>query len=456
MNLTVSPSPSLQGKTSLPGDKSISHRCAIFAAMAQGESRIENFLVSGVTRVMLDSLGQLGVQYELQGNILLVHGQGLRGLRTPAGNLYCGNSATTIRLLAGMLAACGVPAVLDGSAGLRARPMNRIIQPLKQMGVPIDSTDGCAPLSIQRPEYPLKALDLTLPVASAQVKTCLLLAAMAADGPTTLHEPGLSRDHTERILRSQGIQVVSQKSGSNGSNVYSTTITPPRMVSFSPLNLSLPGDFSSAAFLIVAALITPDSFLLIKDVGLNPTRTGLLDALLAMGADIKIQKPSTRSGEPVGDLLVTSGKLHGTQVQGEQVVRMIDEFPAFAVAAACAKGVTTVADAAELRVKESDRISGLCREMRKLGISMEEQPDGFTIQGGNPIRGGRIDPLGDHRLAMSLAVAGLAATDEVVIEQAEIIQESFPEFIPTLQSLGGKLSLNGEIGNSHATNADGD
>jgi 3-phosphoshikimate 1-carboxyvinyltransferase len=456
MKLSVHPSSSLKGTAFLPGDKSISHRTAIFAAMAQGESRIDNFLVSGVTQVMLDSLSQLGVKYELQGNTLLVHGQGMRGLQPPAGNLNCGNSATTIRLLAGMLAACGVPAILDGSAGLRTRPMNRIIQPLRQMGVPIDSLNGCAPLSILRPAYPLKALDLTLPVASAQVKTCLLLAALAADGPTTLHEPGLSRDHTERILRSQGIQVVSQKSGSNGNTIYSTTISPPRTISFSPLNLSLPGDFSSAAFLIVAALITPDSAILLKDVGLNPTRTGLLDALLAMGAEIKIQKPSTRSGEPVGDLLVKSSKLHGTQVHGEQVVRMIDEFPAFAIAAACARGTTIVDDAAELRVKESDRISGLCREMRKLRISVDEQSDGFTIHGGAPIHGGQIDPLGDHRLAMSLAVAGFAATNEVFIDQAEIIHESFPEFIPTLQSLGGKLSLSGEIGKSHATNADGE
>lgn len=440
MNLTVSPTSNLHGSTALPGDKSISHRVALFAALAAGDSRIENFLVSGVTSVMLDSLAAMGVAWVIDGTTLTVHGRSIRGLKNPEQPLYCGNSATTIRLLVGMLAACGISATLDGSAGLRSRPMNRIIDPLQQMGVTIDSENGCAPLVLHRPKYPLHAMHYDLPVASAQVKTCLMLAALAADGPTVLVEPGLSRDHTERILQSQGVPVVKEKSGSNGDTRYSTTITPPRTLSFAPLNLSLPGDFSSAAFLIVAALITPGSSILIKDVGLNPTRTGLLDALLAMGADIRIQKPSTRSGEPVGNLLVQSSKLQGCTIHGEQVVRMIDEFPIFAVAAAYADGVTTVSDATELRVKESDRITSLCSELRKLGVTILEKPDGFVIEGGQPIQGGTIDPHGDHRLAMSLAVAGLAARGKVEIERAEIIQESYPEFIPTLQALGADIN----------------
>ncbi len=440
MNLTVSPSTGLHGSTTLPGDKSISHRAALFAGMADGVSRIENFLVSGVTRVMLESLSAMGVAWSIDGNTLTVHGKGIRGLKTPDQPLYCGNSATTLRLLAGMLAATGVSAILDGSPGLRSRPMNRIVDPLREMGVPIEASKGCAPLVVHRPDYPLKALSYTLPVASAQVKTCLLLAALAAAGPTTLVEPGLSRDHTERILRSQGIPVVRENNGSNGDTRYITTLTPPRTLSIQPLHMSLPGDFSSAAFLIVAALITPGSSILIQDVGLNPTRTGLLDALLAMGADIRIQNPTTRTGEPVGDLLVQSSPLKACSIHGEQVVRMIDEFPIFAVASASAEGVTTVSDAAELRVKESDRITSLCRELRKLAVQVEEKPDGFIITGGTMAGGASIDPHGDHRLAMSLAVAGLAASEPIQIENAHIIQESYPEFIPTIKAVGGVIT----------------
>jgi 3-phosphoshikimate 1-carboxyvinyltransferase len=440
MNLTVCPSRNLKGETTLPGDKSISHRAAIFAALANGESRVENYLVSGVTRVMLDSLTRLGVEWKLDGTTLIVQGKGVRGLKDPDQPLYCGNSATTIRLLAGMLAACGISATLDGSEGLRRRPMNRIIEPLGLMGVDVQSASGCAPLVIQRPRYPLQALQYTLPVASAQVKTCLLLAALAADGPTTLVEPGLSRDHTERMLRSQGIPVTREKVGSNGQATYTTTLTPPRALSFSPLTISLPGDFSSAAFLVVAALITPGSSILIKDVGLNPSRTGLLDALLAMGADIRILNPTNRAGEPVGNLMVRYSKLSAGAIHGEQVVRMIDEFPIFAVAAAYADGLTTVSEAAELRVKESDRIDSVCRELRKLGVTILEKPDGFVVEGGQSLTGGQIDPHGDHRLAMSLAVAGLAASQPVEIQSAEIIHESYPEFIPTLQALGAEIT----------------
>lgn len=441
MNLTVTPNHPLRGEAGIPGDKSISHRAALFAALASGPSRIDNFLVGGVTQVMLDSLTQLGVEWRLDGSTLCVDGKGLRGLKTPNAPLNCGNSATTMRLMTGMLAAAGVSAELDGSGGLRKRPMNRILDPLVQMGVPVQAENGCAPLTIGRASYPLKALQYELPVASAQVKSCLLLAALAADGPTTLTEPGLSRDHTERMLRSQGVQVVSEKIGSNGHTRYATTLTPPRNIQFSPLNVSLPGDFSAAAFLIVAALITPGSSLLIREVGLNPTRTGLLDALLSMGADIRIQNPATRAGEPVGDMLIQASRLQGGIVQGEQVVRMIDEFPIFAVAAAYADGITTVADAAELRLKESDRIGSLCEELRKLGVTILEKPDGFVIEGGVKPGGGTIDPHGDHRLAMSLAVAGLAASGPVQINGAEIMRESFPGFFPTLQNLGAGLTM---------------
>ncbi len=440
MNLRSLPGGTLQGTAALPGDKSLSHRAALFAALAEGESRIQNFLVSGVTEAMLRALTALGVPYQLDGTTLTVHGRGLGGLQAPSSPIDCGNSATTIRLLAGALAMAVVPSVLDGSAGLRRRPMGRFVEPLQAMGVEISAEAGCAPLTLGRSPRPLRPLDYDLPVASAQIKTCLLLAALAAGGPTTLREPGPSRDHTERLLRSQGISVTGQKLVTeDGHTLYVTRLEPPYSLAFKPLVLSLPGDFSSAAFLIVAALITPGSSIVLHEVGLNPARTGLLDALLAMGADICITNPATRSGEPVGDLVVQASRLRATRVGGEQVVRMIDEFPIFAVAAACAEGVTAVTDASELRLKESDRIAGLCAELRRLGVNAEERPDGFAITGGALPGGAAVDPHGDHRLAMSLAVAGLAAQRPVTVGGAEIMDESFPEFVPVLRELGARL-----------------
>jgi 3-phosphoshikimate 1-carboxyvinyltransferase len=317
--------------------------------------------------------------------------------------------------------------------------MNRIVEPLLQMGVAIQATGGCAPLTLHPSAFPLHPINYSLPVASAQIKTCLLLAALAASGPTTLVEPGPSRDHSERMLRSMGVTITNEKDYQDGKPLYKTSLTPPKGLVLSPLAMVLPGDFSSAAFLIVAALITPGSNVTIQEVGLNSARTGLLDALLGMGADICITSQANRSGEPVGDLHVKYSRLHGTNICGEQVVRMIDEFPIFAIAAAYASGVTTVSEAAELRLKESDRIAVLCEELRKLGVQAVEHPDGFTIQGAAAVQGGTIQPHGDHRLAMSLAVAGLASQAPVAIQDAQIIEESFPEFTHTLQALGGKL-----------------
>ena len=441
MKMTVFPGAPLQGEIDIPGDKSISHRAALFAALASGRSRIDNFLVSGVTRAMLEALTALGVSWDLQGTTLTVQGRGLDGLRAPFTPLNCGSSATTLRLLAGALAAAGVPAVLDGSAGLRRRPMGRIVDPLRQMGVSVETTlNGTAPLTLHRGSLPLKALQYTLPVASAQVKTCLLLAALSADGQTTLVEPGLSRDHTERMLNSMGAAVTSEKMLENGAAHYRTVLCPPENGMLSPLNMTLPGDFSSAAFLIVSALVTPGSQLTIRKVGLNSSRTGLLDALLSMGADIRISGQASCSGEPVGNLTVRSSKLRGGQVCGEQVVRMIDEFPAFAVAAAFAEGVTTVCDAAELRLKESDRIAALCNELRRVGVTAEERADGFVIRGRPHLAGGQSSPHGDHRLAMAIALTGLAAQRPVTVENAEIMNESYPGFADALQTLGAKLT----------------
>jgi 3-phosphoshikimate 1-carboxyvinyltransferase len=361
----------------------------------------------------------------------------------------CGNSATTLRLLAGALAASGTPAVLTGSAGLSRRPMGRIVLPLRQMGVPINGVksstgEETAPLEIsaRSSTQRLDPIQHTLSIASAQVKSCLLLAALAAGQPSVIEEPGPSRDHTERMLRSMGVQLASQPIVQDGRTSYQVVLTPPNGRALTPLNTTLPGDFSSAAFLIVAALITPGSEITLQRVGLNPLRTGLLDALLSMSADIQITSQSEQGGEPVGDLIIRHSRLHGTQVAGDLVVRMIDEFPIFTVAAAYANGWTEVRDAVELRHKESDRISMLSTELRTLGVDVTETSDGFLLHGGQPLKGGSVHPHGDHRLAMSLAVAGLAAQQPVTVQDADIFTESFPGFTDILRSFGAVIAIN--------------
>jgi 3-phosphoshikimate 1-carboxyvinyltransferase len=440
MNLTVKPGQPLRGIVHVPGDKSISHRAALFAALAEGESRAENFLNSGVTQRMLAALTSLGVDWSLAGTSLRVQGRGWQNLAPPAAPLVCGNSATTLRLLAGALAAVGIPAVLDGSAGLRRRPMDRIIEPLRQMGVEINaSPSGGAPITLAaRPGgAKLRPLAYHSPVASAQVKTCLLLASLAAAGPSTLSEPSCSRDHTERMLAAMGAEVLSRQDA-GGAHV---TLIPPTEP-LKPLDLTIPGDFSAAAFLITAALITPQAQITLPGVGLNPGRIGLLEALVEMGADIRITNRREQSGEPVGDLTVITSALHGVQVSGSRVVEMIDEFPIFAVAAAFAAGKTVVCQAEELRYKESDRINALCIELRAQGVAVEEFNDGFSIDGGGQVPGGAlVDAHGDHRLALSLAVLGLAAQSTVQLTQAEIMDESFPGFPAVLQQLGAAVEV---------------
>lgn len=441
MNLFVMSGTPLLGAVQLPGDKSLSHRVALLATFTQGESRIANFLVAGVTQAMLDALTALGVSWELEGTHLTVWSQGPGRLKNPQNPIHCGNSATTLRLLTGALAAAGVPAILDGSPGLRRRPMKRIVEPLKRMGVDIQSTDGCAPLILRRSSHPLHAVEYVLPIASAQVKSCLLLAALAGDGQTTLREPGPSRDHTERMLRSLGVQLESEILPLPGQRAcqYITRLNPPSQLLLPNFDLELPGDFSAAAFMIVAALITPGSQINIQHIGLNPTRTGLLDALLEMGADIQVSVEGERSGEPVGTLVVRHSRLSGIRVSGPLVVRMIDEFPAFAVAAAFAHGETRVSQAEELRHKESDRIAAMCAELASLGADAVETDDGFIIRGGT-LRGGQaVASHGDHRLAMMLAVAGLACQQPVTILDAGIISESFPTFEQTFIGLGAQI-----------------
>ena len=411
------------------GDKSLSHRALLFASLAEGTSVIRRFLVGGVTRAMLRCLRQLGVNWTLDedAHVLTVEGRGLHGFTAPEEPLNCGNSATTLRLLAGAVAAAGVPCVLTGSEGLCRRPLGRLVEPLRAMGADVSAAEGDRAPLVFRPAA-LHPIAYSLPVASAQVKSCLLLAALAADGPTALTEPGPSRDHTERMLAAMGAAIKPLDPPAYGA------VALPLTAPLRPLDLELPGDISSAAFLIVAATLVPGSDFTLRRIGVNPTRTGILDALRAMGADITLLDETTLAGEPVADIRVRYAPLVATTVSGDLVVRMIDEFPAFMIAAACARGVTAVRDAAELRTKESDRIAGMAANLCAVGVEIHEQPDGFDIFGGAIPGGATVDAHGDHRVAMSLALAALVAKRPITIAGFDILAESFPDF-PTVLGL---------------------
>ena len=432
MNWTISPSTALRGSVSLPGDKSISHRALMHAALAHGASRINNFLFAGVTEAMMRCVRELGVVIEaepLEGasrisGRLIIHG---RQWRSPGAPLDCGNSGATIRMLMGALVGQRDLAVmLDGSAGLRRRPMKRVAEPLRLMGAELGDTP---PLGIHG--RPLHGITYTLPVASAQIKAALLLAALQADGPTTIHEPGPSRDHSERMLRALGISVETRDN--------TVALTPPGKP-LPAFEAMIPGDMSSAAFIMATAALAPDSEVTVTSVGVNDRRTGILDVLAAMGGDITVSNVREANGEPMADITVKSGELRGITVSGDLVVRMIDEFPIFAVLAAHAQGETIVQNAEELHVKESDRIAALAGELRRLGVQIEERPDGFVIAGPTRWHGAVVDSHGDHRLAMSLAVAGLIAAGETTITCAEAYRESFPNFVGLMNSLGCKIS----------------
>ena len=424
MTKTIAPrSRPLIGSYRPEGDKSLSHRALLFASLAEGESTIRRFLIGGVTRAMLRCLKALGVEWTLDEaqHILKVKGVGLKGFKTPTEPLDCGNSATTFRLLAGAVAGAGVACVLDGSEGLRKRPMARIIDPLRMLGAEIESPNQCAPLTFK--PATITSLNYALPIASAQVKSCLLLAALSGNAPTAILEPGPSRDHTERMLAAMGARV------KNFSEGYGAVVLP-QAEPLKPLDTELAGDISSAAFLMVAATLLPGSDFLLEKVGINPTRTGIVDALRAMGADITFENETEMAGEPVADIRIRAvDTLHATSIQGDLVVRMIDEFPAFMIAAAYASGETIVREAAELRTKESDRIAIMAANLQKLGVAIEEYPDGFRISGTGKIPGGAtVSAHGDHRIAMSMALASLRAEAPVSIENFEMLNESFPDF----------------------------
>jgi 3-phosphoshikimate 1-carboxyvinyltransferase len=422
--LTVQPSGPLMGQVRVPGDKSISHRALMFGALADGRSRIDGFLPSGDCLATLGCLEALGVEIDRHDETTFtVHGRGLRGLQKPTGPLDCIRSGTTMRLMAGILAGQSFDCTLTGDPQLLRRPMRRITEPLRAMGAEVEDADGCAPLIIHG--RGLQGHDHTLAVASAQVKSALLLAGLYADGPTVVRQPGPARDHTERMLMAMGAKIAIA-----GLNI---TLTP--VDALTPNSLTVPGDISSAAFLLVAAALTKGSEVTVEGVGVNPTRTGLLGVLGEMGARIDVENARVQGGEPVADLTVRFSSLRGVEVGGSTVVRMIDEFPILAVAATQAHGTTVVRDAAELRVKETDRIVVIVEGLRAMGASIEPRPDGFIVEGPTPLKGALVDSGGDHRLAMALAVAGMIAEGETVIENSECIADSFPGFMALMQRL---------------------
>jgi 3-phosphoshikimate 1-carboxyvinyltransferase len=423
--LIIRPGGPLRGTTTVPGDKSISHRAVLFAMLADGTSHIGGWLAAGDTEASLRAVQALGIAVERDGlHSLVIHGGALHEPQAP---LDLVNAGTGIRLLAGILAGQPFSSVLDGSEQLRKRPMKRIITPLQQMGADIQAHEMRAPLNIS--PAALNGIEYELPMASAQVKSAVLLAGLFASGPTRVIEPGPARDHTERMLAAMGAEIAT--------DANHITLNPGAPLR--PFDLNVPGDFSSAAFLMVAACIVPESDITITHVNLNPTRTGLLDVLHEMDADLTVVETGTEAGEPVGDIRVRHSQRRGVTVGGDTVVRMIDEFPVLMVAALHAEGETVVRDATELRVKETDRIAVMSKELRSLGAEITETEDGFRIKGPQTLAGGQADGHDDHRVAMSLAIAGLASAEGAVITDALCAADSFPGFAETLSGLGGRV-----------------
>ncbi len=429
MRLIVRKAKGLGGRIEVPGDKSISHRALLLGAIAEGATRIQNVLPAADCLATLACVRALGVEVErLSETELVVQGRGLRGLMESKDVLDCAGSGTTMRLLAGILAGQSFYSVLTGNEQLRRRPMGRIAEPLRRMGATVLGRDDgrLPPLTILGGN--LQGIEYRLPVASAQVKSAILLAGLYADGPTVIHEPGPARDHTERILAAMGANIQYPISNITGISLRGGT-------ELLPLDILVPGDISSAAYFIAGACLVPGPEVAVVGVGVNPTRTGFLDALREMGANILVENQHEVSGEPVADIVVRAGDLRGIEVRGDWVPRMIDEFPILAVVATQAQGTTVVSEAAELRVKETDRIANVAVELRKLGASIEERPDGFVVEGPARLVGAQVNSHGDHRLAMSLVIAGLVAEGETTIEGTECIADSFPGFEEILRAL---------------------
>lgn len=424
----------LRGEVVVPPDKSLSHRAVLFASLAEGVSYVKNFLRAGDPLSTVRAMRMLGVEIEETGHPagpserddLVIRSGGILNLAEPPDVIDCGNSGTTIRMLSGILAGCPFFSVLTGDASLRQRPMARVVAPLRKMGARISARAGdrLPPLAISGGN--LRGIDYTMNVASAQVKSCLLLAGLFAGGITRVVEPFRSRDHTERMLGSMGA----------GIKIEGTAVSIRGGSLLRPFEITVPADFSSAAFFIVAALAVPDSEILIRQVGVNQTRTGLLRLLFSMGASVEVTGLREVSGEPVADVLCRyTGRLKPARLTAEDIPSVIDEFPILCVLASRAEGVTEIRGAEELRVKESDRIAAMAGELRKLGVDLEEYPDGLAIRGAPTLRGGVVESHGDHRIAMALSVAALIADRPVRINDASCVNISFPTFFDTLKRL---------------------
>lgn len=422
--LTVHRVKKLKGKCRVPGDKSISHRAVMLAGISEGKTTIDGFLKGEDCLSTIACFKQMGVQVQEEKDRLCLIGRGQRGLIEPQDILDAGNSGTTMRLMAGILSGQNFHSVITGDGSLRSRPMERIAVPLRKMGAIIDGRENGrkAPLAIRGGQ--LKAIEYELPVASAQIKSAVLLAGLFADGTTCVTEPRASRDHTERMLGSFGISVVSDG--------LSRKVTPGKLKG---THIEVPGDISSAAFLMVAAACLEGSDVILENIGINPTRAGIINVLQQMGAEIKINHQREVGGEPIADIHIMGAKLDAVEIGAEVIPSLIDEIPVLAIAAACAKGTTKITGASELRVKETDRISAMAEELEKVGIEVTTLEDGMVIHGPQKIKAGRIDSHGDHRIAMAMAVAGLLSEDTIEITNESCMAVSFPGFMEVIGEL---------------------
>ena len=423
--MQIQPCGPLHGEITVPGDKSISHRAVMLGALANGTTHITGFLMGEDCLSTIDCFRKMGVSIDVSDKEVVVEGVGLHGLTAPECELYTGNSGTTTRLLSGILAGQSFTSTMNGDATIQRRPMGRVMKPLREMGASIEGKDdNFCPLTMHPSE--LHGIEYRLPVASAQLKSAILLAGLYAEGQTTVIEPAPSRDHTERLFRALGVEIET-----NGNAI---TLNPPE--DLHAVDIAVPSDISSAAYFLVAGAIVPGSELTIKNVGVNPTRTGIIDVLRDMGADIT-ESNFREEAEPVCDLTVRYSRLHGTEIGGAIIPRLIDELPVIAVAAAFAEGETVIRDAQELKVKESNRIASMVAELSKAGVDVEETDDGMIVRGGEKPHGASFETYKDHRIAMSLAILGLAAEDASRIDEPEVVAISYPDFFGTIEKLGG-------------------
>ena len=416
---------SLQGILTVPGDKSISHRCIMLGALAEGTTEVHGFLQGADCLSSIACFEKMGVTIDNSGELVRIHGLGLHHLKSPSDILDVGNSGTTTRLLSGILAAQPFTSMIDGDASIRKRPMKRIMTPLAQMGASITSLEGndCAPLRIEGRS--LHGIHYQSPVASAQVKSAILLAGLYAEGETSVTEPYVSRNHTELMFEAFGVPI----------HCEGTTVTVQPVSSLLAQNISVPGDISSAAYFLVAGLITPNSCITIQNVGINPTRDGILEVCRAMGAKLTMENVKVSVGEPTADITVSTSSLHGTTIEGALIPKLIDELPIIAVLACFAEGTTVIKDAQELKVKESNRIDVMVTNLSAMGADIEATDDGMIIHGGKPLHGAVIDSHLDHRIAMSFAIAGMNADGNTEILGADCVNISYPDFYSHLSSL---------------------